>query len=232
MNSLRSSVDFEGGKSWQSSSITKHLINLLRGHHFLAQESHQTGKISWKKIFTKEKKETLTSQMEKPIIISRKKSRLLLPGKLTNVPWNQWLVSYWNSPFLGDMLVFGGVKVTIFPKNLRPHPSAASLDLWSSDAGVGRKEDMLPPSPDILATGKNHPKDLGIFVFSRNVEQTKNNMKVDKLQLKKKNWPASAGRFTPETCRNVFDERFFWKIHNLIGSMYGVYLPTSSWCLW
>ncbi len=83
--------------------------------------------------------------------------------------------------FLGDMLVLGGVKVTIFPKDLRPHPSAASLDLWSSDAGVGRKEDMLPPSPDIFATSKNHPKDLGIFVFSRNVEQTKNNMKVEKL---------------------------------------------------
>ena len=28
-------------------------------------------------------------------------------------PENQWLedvISYWNSPFLGDMLVFGGVR--------------------------------------------------------------------------------------------------------------------------
>lgn len=51
-------------------------------------------------------------------------------------------------------------KSQLFRQIFRPHPSAASLDLSSSDAGgVLRKEDMLdPPSPSHFFTrGKNYP---------------------------------------------------------------------------
>ena len=142
----------------------EHLIHLLRGHHFLAcfKLIKQTALYNCfnKNIFTKHKKRKHTD-------ISTLTS---LTSKMENRP----------SSSQEKKIEYTKKKSQLFRRqNLRPHPSAASLDLSSSDAGgVLRKEDMLdPPSPShflqevtITLLGTNIPPEksiLKMFLFPR-----------------------------------------------------------------